>query len=104
MGVIIETHEIKAHLLVQGNSYPMLDVNPHKHNELHFLLRDHVFQFLVVHQEYAQPIIVGKQSFAILPVLTPYQMNVKYIVEDWIQKEEQTLIPTVYIGTEPVDV
>lgn len=87
MSVITEVHEIKALLLVQGTSYPMLEMEPRLTHKLHFLLRENCFQFLVVHQGFAQNIIVGKQSFAILSVLNPYELDVKYIVEG---KEEPT--------------
>lgn len=95
MGVITETHTIKANLLVQGTSYPMLEVEPRRHHELHFLLRENCFQFLVVHQGFAQNIIVGRQSFAILPVLESYELEVNFIVEDKEEQPETNLINVV---------
>lgn len=89
MGLMTETHTIKAVLFVQGTAYPMLDVNPRKQQDLHFLLRENCFQFLVVIGNFARNIIVGRQNFAILPCLEPYNLEVSFIVEE-PEKEEPT--------------
>lgn len=90
MKVLEENTPIVAKLLAQGESYLMLDIMPHKHNELPFLLREHAFQFLVVVKGFAQPIIVSRNSFVIIPLLAPMNMLVKYYQEDKEDEKEKS--------------
>lgn len=76
-----EKKQIKAILHSQGHSFEMLDVLPWKHNDLHFLLRESSFQFLVVVNGFAQPVIVGRSGFVITPLIEPYEIDVNYLVE-----------------------
>ena len=78
--IITEKKNIVGTLLVQGREYGLLDLYPWKHNELPFLLRNDAFQFLAEVEGFANPVIVGKGSFVIIPYLEPVEIDVRYIV------------------------
>lgn len=79
--VQVEKKEIKAILHTQGHTFELLDIVPWKHSDIHFLLREHSFQFLVIVNDFAQPIVVGREGFLIVPLIEPYERDVNYLVE-----------------------
>ena len=83
---MIEEKQIVGKLLVQGEAFDMLDLYPQRHAALPWLLREHAFEFLVVVNGFAQPIIVGRESFAIIPYIFPETKEVNFHVEE---KEEE---------------
>lgn len=92
MKILEEEKEIIATLLVQGKEYPVLDLHPAKRNEIPFILREHTHQFLVIVEGFAQPIIVGRNSFVILPLLETYTETVRYFVEDEEEAQAQIIL------------
>jgi len=88
---MIEEKLIVGKLLVQGEAFDMLDLDPQRHNKLTFLIRESCFEFLVVVNGFAQPIIVGRQSFAIIPYMEPEKKLVSYYVEDEEELSEKKI-------------
>lgn len=86
--IMIEEKEIVGKLLAGGEAFDMLDLYPHRHASMPWLLREHTFEFLVVVNGVAQPIIVSRDNLVIIPYLVPQKKNVEYMVEE---KEEPEL-------------
>lgn len=90
MKIITQTEQIDAKLLAQGQSWKLLNLLPDKRVNINGVLNDYVFQFRVVNAEgFAQPILVSRSSFAIVPLLEPEVMEVKY--HDVDAKEEPAI-------------
>lgn len=88
MTIMTEDKQIVGQLLVQGQAFDLLDLFPRKHPELPWLLKEHTFEFLCVVRGFANPIIVGRNSFAIIPFLEPKTKSVQFYVE----QDEETKI------------
>ena len=79
--IIKEKKEIVGILLVQGQEFELLELNPRAGRDLSFLLREHTFEFYVTVYGIAQFIVVSRGSFAIIPYSIPEVKDVGFIVE-----------------------
>ena len=81
MKEITEKKQVVGTLLAQGQEYWMLDLSPNKHRNTPMSLREDTFEFYVIVDGYAHNIIVSRGSFAIIPLLADYSVEVRFIVE-----------------------
>lgn len=81
----VEKKNIVGILHTQGRSFEMLELNPWKHEKISVILREHSFQFLVVVDDFAQPVIVGRGDYLIVPLIETYERDVNYLVEGDIE-------------------
>jgi hypothetical protein len=100
---MIEEKEIVGKLLAGGEAFDMLDLYPYRHtgfaSPIPFVLREHIFEFLVVVKGFAQTIMVSRSNFVIIPYLVPKIEEVEYSVEGEKEEElDESKDPTSFVA------
>lgn len=77
-----EKKEVVGVLYAQGQEYDILDLLPSNTRSLPWLYRENAFEFYVIVEGFAQYIIVSKGNFLVVPLLSPVQKTVSFLIEE----------------------
>lgn len=87
---ITENKEIVGNLFVGDHKFPMLALDPTRHNNWSWLVKEHAFEFYVVNVDgFAQYVLVGRDNFLIVPALEVSEQEVKFIMDDDIESGQE---------------